>query len=177
MPDKMPEPRMPEQRMSERNASEQATIEQQAEDRNEVRLVGRLSGRAERRPLPSGDELAELRVVVRRHGGGADTLPVQLGPAPPAGSRKGRRPVGRRDLAAALRLEPGRRVRVVGSLRRRWWQAGGARRSRVEVAATSVVPLPDAAPDTSASAVATDVRDRPAPADRDASAPSGAPVR
>ena len=127
--------------------SDQTSIEQQGEDRNEVVLVGRLSGQVERRTLPSGDELAELRVVVRRHRGGPDTLPVQLGPAPPAGGRKGRRPVGRRELAAALRLEPGRRVRVVGSLRRRWWQAGGARRSRVEVAATAVVALPDPAGD------------------------------
>lgn len=138
--------------------SEQTTNEHQPVDRNEVELVGRLSGPVERRALPSGDELAEFRVVVRRHGGRADTLPVQLGPAPPAGVRKGRRSVGRRELAAALRLDPGRRVRVVGSLRRRWWRAGGARRSRVEVAATSVIALPDAAGESPRSSAGTDAR-------------------
>lgn len=158
--------------------SEQSTVEQQAEDRNEVQLVGRLSGQVERRALPSGDELAELRVVVRRRGGGADTLPVQLGPAPSAGGRKGKRPVGRRELAAVLRLAPGRRVRVVGSLRRRWWQAGGARRSRVEVAATSVVALPDPAaedPDVPAGTGERGVAG--GTGDPGVTAPGGAPVR
>ena len=143
--------------MSEQTMSE-PTTNQQPEDHNEVELVGRLSGPVERRALPSGDELAQFRVVVRRDSGGADTLPVQLGPAPPAGSRKGRRLVGRRELAAALRLDPGRRVRVVGSLRRRWWQAGGARRSRVEVAATSVVALPDPADGPTGPSEGTDGR-------------------
>lgn len=35
---------------------------------NEVRLVGRVSGRAEERELPSGDRIATVRIVVTRDG-------------------------------------------------------------------------------------------------------------
>ncbi len=111
-------------------------------DHNQVRLVGTVSGPIARRRLPSGDELAQLRVVVRRRGGGADTIPVQLGPAPAPGERRRGQPIGRRELARALRLGDGARVEVVGRIRRRWWAADGARHSRVEVAADRLVGLP-----------------------------------
>jgi single-strand DNA-binding protein len=107
-------------------------------DHNEVRLVGRVSGRPERRTLPSGDELVALRVVVRRPGPGVDTLDVAIGPAPPAGARPRAGQVGRRLLAAADRFEDGERIEVSGSLRRRWWGSGGARQSRVEVRAAAL---------------------------------------
>jgi single-strand DNA-binding protein len=111
------------------------------EDRNEVRLVGRVSGTPERRSLPSGDELVSLRVVVNRRPSGVDTLDVAVGPAPPSGARPREGQVGRRLLATAERLEPGDRVEVRGSLHRRWWGSGGVRQSRVEVRAEQVAPV------------------------------------
>jgi single-strand DNA-binding protein len=109
--------------------------EDAAPDHNEVRLVGRVSGRPERRALPSGDEVVTLRVVVRRTPSGVDTLDVSLGPAPPPGARPRTGQVGRRLLSAAERFADGDRVEVVGSVRRRWWGSGGVRQSRVEVRA------------------------------------------
>jgi single-strand DNA-binding protein len=112
------------------------------DDVNAVRLRGRLSADPERRVLPSGDEVVRLRVVVRRPDGGAvDTVDVSLGPAPGAGGRARPGEVGRRALTAVERLEVDQRVEVVGELRRRWWEAGGARRSRLEVRATAVIPV------------------------------------
>lgn len=111
-------------------------------DVNAVRLRGRLSSPPERRVLPSGDEVVGLRVVVRRPDGGAvDALDVSVGPAPGAGGRARPGEVGRRQLAAAERLTVDQRIEVVGELRRRWWDAGGARRSRLEVRATAVLPV------------------------------------
>jgi single-strand DNA-binding protein len=107
-------------------------------DLNEVRLVGRVSGRPERRTLPSGDELVSLRVVVRRPGTGVDTFDVAVGPAPPSGVRARGSQVGRRLLAAAERVDHGDRVELTGTLRRRWWGGGGARQSRVEVRAATI---------------------------------------
>ena len=114
------------------------------DDDNEVRLVGRLSGGPERRALPSGDEVVSLRVVVRRPGGGTDTLPVQFGPGPPPGRRPGPGQVGRRALAAVERLEAGTRIEVTGAVRRRWWAGPEGRRSRIEVHAASVQAEEDA---------------------------------
>jgi single-strand DNA-binding protein len=112
-----------------------------ARDRNEVRLVGRLSGSPERRTLPSGDEIVALRLVVTRPGGGSDTLPVQFGPAPATGQRRSAGQVGRRALAAVQRLADGERLEVVGAVRRRWWAGPDGRRSLVEVHAGSVRPI------------------------------------
>jgi single-strand DNA-binding protein len=109
-------------------------------DLNEVRLVGRVSGRPERRTLPSGDELVSFRVVVRRPGTGVDTFDVAVGPAPPSGVRARGSQVGRRLLAAAERIGRGDRVELTGTLRRRWWGSGGARQSRVEVRAATIAP-------------------------------------
>jgi single-strand DNA-binding protein len=119
------------------------TAAQRAEDRNEVRLVGRVSGAPERRSLPSGDELVSMRLVVSRRPTGVDTLDISVGPAPPPGARRREGQVGRRLLATAERLEPGDRVEVRGSLRRRWWGTGGVRQSRVEVRAEQVTPPVD----------------------------------
>jgi single-stranded DNA-binding protein len=68
-------------------------------------------------------------------------VPVQVGPAPPRGGRAKPGQVGRRLLAEVERLGPGDRVEVRGALRRRWWDAGGARRSRIEVAASEIAPV------------------------------------
>jgi len=121
---------------------EEARVETpEAADVNHVQLTGRVSAVPERRTLPSGDEVVALRVVVKRDDGGVDTVPVQVGPAPPAGRRPGPGQVGRRSLASAQRLTTTDRVAVTGGLRRRWWAAGGARRSVLEVRATRVEPL------------------------------------
>jgi single-strand DNA-binding protein len=109
--------------------------------RNDVYLVGTLSNAPERRTLPSGDELLAFTVAVPRPGGKVDAVPVQLGPAPPAGGRAGPQQVGRRRLAVVERFGPGTMLEVRGALRRRWWRAGGASVSRLEVAACSVEPV------------------------------------
>lgn len=97
--------------------------------RNEVVLVGRVSGEPETRELPSGDTLVSWRVVVDR-------------PAPR------RRPEGRKPptidtvdcvgWTAAVRrtargLSDGDVVAVEGALRRRFWRGGAGMRSRTEV--------------------------------------------
>lgn len=104
------------------------------EARNEVVLVGRVSGLPEERSLPSGDALVSWRVVVDR------PAPRR---APPPGVRVvtvdtldcvAWKPSLRR---AALRLTDGDVVYVEGSLRRRFWRSGlgAASRTEVEVAA------------------------------------------
>jgi single-strand DNA-binding protein len=91
---------------------------------NEVRLVGRLSQAPEERVLPSGDVLWTFRVVVGR--------------SEPAGSRRrvdalecvawsGR---ARRSVSSWSADDV---VEVSGSLRRRFYRAGGSVASRVEV--------------------------------------------
>jgi single-strand DNA-binding protein len=111
---------------------------------NAVRIRGRVSTTPERRSLPSGDEVVALRVVVRRGDGAAvDAIDVSIGPAPAARGRRTPGQVGRRVLAAAERLTVDDRVEVVGQLRRRWWEAGGARRSRLEVRGTTVARVVD----------------------------------
>ncbi|HWJ82896.1 MAG TPA: single-stranded DNA-binding protein [Nocardioides sp.] len=100
---------------------------------NEVRLRGTVSGDAELRELPSGDQLCVVRVVVPR-----TTVRV--------------RPDGRRGPSvdvidcAAWERRPQRSMRtwrdgdaveVVGALRRRFFKAGGATASRVEVEVSS----------------------------------------
>lgn len=101
-----------------------------AQARNEVVLVGRVSGGAEERELPSGDLLVCWRVVVER-------------PAPrravPAGVRAPT--VDTLDCVAwtaavrrtARGLADGDVVSVQGALRRRFWRAGGGATSRTEV--------------------------------------------
>jgi single-strand DNA-binding protein len=109
------------------------------DDVNAVRIRGRVSTTPERRYLPSGDEVVALRVVVRRDGAATvDAIDVSIGPAPAAGARRADGQVGRRVLATAERLRVDERVEVVGQLRRRWWDAGGSRRSRLEVRGTSL---------------------------------------
>lgn len=101
-----------------------------AQGRNEVVLVGRVSGDPEERELPSGDALVVWRVVVER--------PVPRRAAP-AGVRAPT--VDTLDCVAwtapvrrtARGLADGDVVAVEGALRRRFWRAGGAAASRTEV--------------------------------------------
>ena len=105
---------------------------------NHIVLIAKVTSPPERQALPSGDEVVSFGVSVPRDEGGVDAIPIQAGPAPGPGGRPGPGQIGRRLLADAERLQTGTWVQVEGRLRRRWWAAGGMRRSRVEVAATSV---------------------------------------
>jgi single-strand DNA-binding protein len=87
-------------------------------------VCGRLSRAPEEVPLASGDLLVRYEVTIPRPDDKADTVPV-VAISPPAMAR---------------RLDAGAEVVVVGRTRRRFWSAGGATRSQVEVLATTVVP-------------------------------------
>ena len=99
--------------------------------RNEVVLLGRVSGAPEERDLPSGDRLVSWRLVVERP-------PLRK---PPTGVRLPTvdtldcvaRAAGPRRTAKAL--ADGDVVVLEGSLRRRFWRgaAGAASRTEVEV--------------------------------------------
>ena len=98
--------------------------------RNEVVIVGRVSGVPEERELPSGDALVCWRVVVDR-------------PAPRRAPPPGVRPatVDTVDCVAwtgpvrrtARGLADGDVVAVEGALRRRFWRSGPGSVSRTEV--------------------------------------------
>ena len=98
---------------------------------NTVTLIGRLAG-ARETTLPSGDVLVSFRVVVDR--------PVrERGPS-------GRVRVDALECSAyrsdvrrrALALPEGTVVEVTGRLRRRFWRAGSAPASRIEVEAATL---------------------------------------
>jgi single-strand DNA-binding protein len=105
-------------------------VEDQGEAVNEVRLQGRLAADPQLRELPSGDSVWNLRVVVER--------PM------PAGKEKPRQRVDSLECAIwsgrlktqVQRWSAGDVVDVTGALRRRFFRAGGATASRVEVELT-----------------------------------------
>ena len=101
---------------------------------NDVRLVGRLTGEPTLVELPSGDELVTFRISVRRGaqaGGSAAGSATQRVDSVPctAWSPRVRRSV--------MTWRAGDLVEVSGAVRCRFYQAGGATRSRVEVEASS----------------------------------------
>jgi single-strand DNA-binding protein len=91
---------------------------------NVVALAGRLSRPAERRLLPSGDELVAYDVTTPGRDGKHDSVPVVWFKAP----------------ASAATLDVDTQVVIVGRVRRRFFRAGGAVQSRTEVVADAVVP-------------------------------------
>ena len=101
---------------------------------NDVRLVGRLTGEPSVVELPSGDSLVTFRISV----------PRASPPTTTAGAAKAQRvdsvpctawsPRLRRSI---LTWRAGDLVEVSGAVRCRFYQAGGATRSRVEVEATA----------------------------------------
>lgn len=101
---------------------------------NDVRLVGRLTGAPVVVELPSGDALVTFRISVprsSRSGGGSGQ---------PAGRRVDSVPCtawSPRLRRSILTWRAGDLVEVSGSVRCRFFQAGGATRSRVEVEAAS----------------------------------------
>lgn len=87
---------------------------------NYVRLEGHLSGSAELRTLPSGDEIAVFRIVVPRdEAGRVDTIDCQVGTA--ALRRK------------VLKINDSCEIAVEGALRRRFWRGAAGLASRYEV--------------------------------------------
>lgn len=102
---------------------------------NTVTLCGRVSGEPTVRELPSGDEIVTFRLVVQR----------------PDDSRA--RVTGQRvdtfDLVCwatrlrrqGARLADGDEIAVSGSLRRRFWRAGAAVQSRVEVEVVAITAV------------------------------------
>lgn len=90
------------------------------EDRNEVILVGRVSGRPTVKEMPSGDSLVTLRLVVgRAKGDPVDTIDLACW------SASARR--------SAERLGDGDRAEVHGALRRRFFRTATGAASRYEV--------------------------------------------
>jgi single-strand DNA-binding protein len=112
-----------------------AAVEEVVEHRNEVYLVGRLSGEPVERELPSGDVLLSWRIVVERdavdRGAGRATTDTVDCSAIKAGIRR-----------SVTSWSPGDVVEVEGVLRRRFWRApSGGVASRYEVEARSAKRL------------------------------------
>ena len=115
--------------------AERVQVEHEPEQvtRNEVLLVGRVSGTPQERELPSGDVLVAWRVVVDRPPGRRPTT--------------GRSPtIDTVDCVAwsgavrrtARGLGDGDVVSLQGALRRRFWRAGPGAASRTEVEVESL---------------------------------------
>lgn len=102
--------------------------------RNEVLLVGRVSGVPEERTLPSGDRLTTWRLVVERGPGRRPPQGVRATTVDTFDCVAWTAAVRRR--ASALLADDV--VEVQGALRRRFWRAGGGAASRCEVEAVSV---------------------------------------
>ena len=107
-----------------------AAAAQVVDARNEVVLVGRVSGAPVERELPSGDALVSWRIVVDR------PAPRRT---PPVGTRA--TTIDTLDCVAwaatvrrtARGLADGDVVSVEGALRRRFWRGGAGAASRCEV--------------------------------------------
>lgn len=119
--------------------AEDATETVETTDLNHVAIEGRLSADPEVKDLESGDRVVILRVVARRPDGSrVDSLPVAVGPPPAKGQRRAPGQAGRREVTRASKLAEGDRVHVEGFLQRRFWAAGGVRRSRLQVVAETI---------------------------------------
>jgi single-strand DNA-binding protein len=92
-------------------------------ERNVVVLRGALAAEPRTRELPSGSVLTQLDVTTR-DAGGTQSVPVAWFDPP----------------AAAAELVAGDELVVIGSVRRRFFRAGGATQSRTEVVAEKVLP-------------------------------------
>ena len=101
---------------------------------NDVRLVGRLTGEPSVVELPSGDSFVTFRISVPRaspSGGGSGPAKAQRVDSVPCTAWS---PRLRRSI---LGWRAGDLVEVSGAVRCRFYQAGGATRSRVEVEAAA----------------------------------------
>ena len=102
---------------------------------NDVRLVGRLTGIPAMVELPSGDALVAFRISVPRSSPSGSAALAQ-GSAQRVDSVPctAWTPRLRRSI---LTWRPGDLVEITGAVRCRFFQAGGATRSRVEVEASA----------------------------------------
>jgi single-strand DNA-binding protein len=96
---------------------------------NEVRLVGRVSQEPQLRELPSGDTIWTFRLVVPR-------VPAPRKPRPLVDALECCVWSGRLKRSVQT-WRAGDVVEVTGSVRRRFYRAGGTAASRVEVEAVS----------------------------------------
>lgn len=95
---------------------------------NSVLLRGRISGVPTTKELPSGDQVVEFRIVVRRDTReGVDTLDIA------AWSAKTRR--------KSLTLKVDEWVEISGSVRRRFWQAPTGLASRWQIEASEITRM------------------------------------
>ena len=92
-------------------------------ERNVVVLRGALAANPRTRELPSGSVLTQLDLTTR-DGGGTQSVPVAWFDPP----------------ATAAGRVAGDELVVIGSVRRRFFRAGGATQSRTEVVAEKVLP-------------------------------------
>lgn len=97
---------------------------QDVEDCNEVRLVGRVSTEPVAKQLPSGDTVWVFRLVVRRPEGHGSRQSVDVLECSVWGARLQRSVSG---------WSEGDRVELEGAVRRRFYRAGQATASRVEI--------------------------------------------
>lgn len=97
--------------------------------RNEVLLVGRVSGAPQERELPSGDRLVSWRVVLDRPPSRRSTTTSRSPTIDTVDCVAWTSAVRR----TARGLGDGDVVSVQGALRRRFWRAGAAAASRTEV--------------------------------------------
>ena len=106
---------------------------QGAEGANEVRLVGRVTSVPIVVDLPSGDALVSFRISVPRSPGAARAVAT-------TSQRVDSIPCSAWSAALRRRIagwRPGDTVEITGAVCCRFYQAGGATRSRVEVVASS----------------------------------------
>jgi single-strand DNA-binding protein len=97
---------------------------------NEVRLVGRVTSEPQQVELPSGDTLVTFRISVPRVAPSSEGTARRTDSVPcVAWASRLRRSIGT--------WRPGDLVEVTGAVRCRFYQAGGATRSRVEVEAVA----------------------------------------
>jgi single-strand DNA-binding protein len=102
--------------------------------RNEVLLVGRVSGAPVERELPSGDRLVTWRVVVERPAARRPPEGVRAPTVDTFDCVAWTAPL-RRKASALLADDV---VEVRGALRRRFWRSGAGAASRCEVEAASL---------------------------------------
>ena len=97
---------------------------------NQVALVGRLSGEAKEKVLPSGSKVVEFRLVIEREKDRSgskqlvDTIDIATWSA-----------AGRKS---ALKLDENAWISVNGAIRRRFWQSPTGLASRWQVEASEI---------------------------------------
>jgi len=97
---------------------------------NQVALVGRLSGEAKEKVLPSGSKVVEFRLIIEREKdrSGSKQLVDTIDIA--AWSAAGRK--------SALKLDENAWISVNGAIRRRFWQSPTGLASRWQVEASEI---------------------------------------